>query len=171
MDGHCHQDIHPNDIVAWPTNIGWMMGPWLIFATLWNDATMTLYEGAPLGEGFTRFVRDARVTVLGVVPSLVRAWRAGGFLREGDWSAERLFSSTGEPSNQEDYLWLMSRNGYRAPVIEYLGGTEIGGGHLTGTVVQTASPATFTTPLSGSTSSCSTRRESQSAKGRRGSSS
>ncbi len=149
MDGHFHQDIHPSDVVAWPTNIGWMMGSWLIFATLWNDATMALYEGAPLGEGFTRFVRDARVTVLGVVPSLVRAWRAGGFLREGGWSAVRLFSSTGEPSSQEDYLWLMSRNGYRAPVIEYLGGTEIGGGHLTGTVLQAASPATFTTPALG----------------------
>ena len=43
----------------------------------------------------------------------------------------------------------MSRTGYRAPVIEYLGGTEIGGGHITGTVVQPASPGTFTTPALG----------------------
>ncbi len=35
---------------------------------------------------------------------------------------------------------------YRTPVIEYLGGTEIGGGHLTGTLLQSASPSTFTTP-------------------------
>ena len=28
------QDIHIGDVVAWPTNIGWMMGPWLIYATL-----------------------------------------------------------------------------------------------------------------------------------------
>jgi acetyl-CoA synthetase len=34
-------------------------------------------------------------------------------------------------------------------VIEYLGGTEIGGGHITGTVVQPASPSTFTTPALG----------------------
>jgi len=34
-------------------------------------------------------------------------------------------------------------------VIEYLGGTEIGGGHITGTVLQPASPATFTTPALG----------------------
>ena len=34
-------------------------------------------------------------------------------------------------------------------MIEYLGGTEIGGGHLTGTVLQPASPATFTTPALG----------------------
>jgi acetyl-CoA synthetase len=43
----------------------------------------------------------------------------------------------------------MSRTGYRAPVIEYCGGTEIGGGHLTGTVVQPASPASFSTPALG----------------------
>ena len=149
MDGRFHQDIRGEDVVAWPTNIGWMMGPWLIFATLLNDATMALFEGAPTGEKFTRFVGDARVTVLGVVPSLVRAWRSSEAVGEGGWPHVRLFSSTGEPSNRCDALWLMSQTGYRAPIIEYLGGTEIGGGHLTGTVVHAASPATFTTPALG----------------------
>jgi acetyl-CoA synthetase len=149
MDGHYHQDIHPDDVAAWPTNIGWMMGPWLIYAALMNRATMALYEGAPHEPGFVRFVRDAGVTVLGVVPSLVRAWRTSGAMEGVDWRGIRVFSSTGEPSNRYDYLWLMSRTGYRAPVIEYLGGTEIGGGHITGTVVQPASPSTFTTPALG----------------------
>ena len=149
MDGHFHHDIRGGDVVAWPTNIGWMMGPWLIYASLINDAAMALYEGAPIGEGFARFVRDARVTMLGVIPSIVRAWRESGSVKERAWDSVRVFSSTGEPSNREDYLWLMSRAGYRAPVIEYLGGTEIGGGHITGTVVQPASPATFTTPALG----------------------
>ena len=149
MDGHFHQDIQPSDIVAWPTNIGWMMGPWLIYATLMNDATLALYEGAPVGKGFARFVQDARVTILGVVPSLVRAWRSSGDFENADWSHLRVFSSTGEPSNREDYLWLMSRAGYRAPIIEYCGGTEIGGGYITGTVLHPASPATFTTPALG----------------------
>ena len=45
-----------------------------------------------------------------------------------------MFSSTGEPSSREDYLWLMSRNEYRAPVIEYCGGTEISGAYVTGTI-------------------------------------
>jgi acetyl-CoA synthetase len=126
-----------------------MMGPWLIYASLLNDAAMALYEGGPGGFGFTHFVEDARVTMLGLVPSLVRAWRSTGATNRADWSRVRVFSSTGEPSNREDYLWLMSRNQYRAPVIEYLGGTEIGGGHITGTVVQPASPSTFTTPSLG----------------------
>jgi len=149
MDGHFHQDIRPGDIVAWPTNIGWMMGPWLIYASLINGAAMALYEGAPAGRGFARFVRDAGVSMLGVVPSMVRAWRSAGDVAGGEWDRIRLFSSTGEPSHREDYLWLMSLARYRAPVIEYLGGTEIGGGHITGSVAQPASPATFTTPALG----------------------
>jgi len=149
MDGRYHQDIHPGDVIAWPTNIGWMMGPWLIYAALINRACIALYEGLPSGSGFAEFVRRSGVTMLGVVPSLVRAWRESGACDGVDWTGVRTFSSTGEPSNRHDSLWLMSRTGYRAPVIEYCGGTEIGGGHLTGTVVQPASPATFSTPALG----------------------
>ncbi|MGB5815126.1 MAG: AMP-binding protein [Thermoanaerobaculia bacterium] len=149
MDGHFHQDIGPHDVVAWPTDIGWMMGPWLIYASLLNGAAMALWEGAPTGRDFGRFVKQAGVTIMGVVPSLVRAWRTSGALDDCDWRGIRVFSTTGDPSNQEDYLWLMSRAAYRAPVIEYCGGTEIGGGYIAGTVVQPASPATFTTACLG----------------------
>jgi len=149
MDGHFHHDIQRGDVVAWPTNIGWMMGPWLIYAALINRGCIALYEGLPSGRGFTEFVNTAGVGMLGVVPSLVRAWRDSGACDGVDWSRINTFSSTGEPSNRHDYLWLMSRTGYRAPVIEYCGGTEIGGGHLTGTVVQPASPAIFSTPALG----------------------
>jgi acetyl-CoA synthetase len=149
MDGHLHHDIRPDDVVAWPTNIGWMMGPWLIYAALVNRATIALYEGLPSASAFLRFVDQARITMLGVVPSLVRAWRSTVGADELDWQHVRVLSSTGEPSNPEDYLWLMSRTRYRAPVIEYCGGTEIGGAYITGSVLHPASPATFTTPAFG----------------------
>ncbi|MEN8163378.1 MAG: AMP-binding protein, partial [Acidobacteriota bacterium] len=149
MDGYFHQDIRPGDVVAWQTNIGWMMGPWLIYAALINRATIALHEGLPSGPEFARFIEEAGVTMLGVVPSLVRSWRDSGACDDADWTGIRVFSSTGEPSSREDYLWLMSQTGYRAPVIEYCGGTEIGGGYITGTVVQPCSPATFTTPALG----------------------
>jgi acetyl-CoA synthetase len=149
MDGHFHHDIQRGDVVAWPTNIGWMMGPWLIFATLINRGCIALYEGLPSGRGFAEFVHEASVGMLGVVPSLVRAWRDSGACDGVDWSRINVLSSTGEPSGRHDYLWLMSRTGYRAPVIEYCGGTEIGGGYITGTVVQPASPARFSTPALG----------------------
>lgn len=148
-DGWAHHDIRAGDVVAWPTNLGWMMGPWLIYASLLNNATIALYDGSPLGREFCRFVQDAGVTMLGVVPSLVKAWRAHDTIAGLDWSRIRRFSSTGEASAFEDYLWLMSRAGYR-PVIEYCGGTEIGGGYITGTMVQPQAPATFSTPAVGS---------------------
>lgn len=148
MDGHLHQDIHPGDVVAWPTNLGWMMGPWLIYASLINRATIALYYGAPTGREFGQFVRDARVTMLGVVPSLVNTWKTSSCMQGLDWSAIKAFSSTGECSAPKDMLFLMSLAGYK-PIIEYCGGTEIGGGYLTGTLVQPCAPATFTTPALG----------------------
>ena len=147
-DGWLHQDIHPDDVAAWPTSLGWMMGPWLIYASLVNGAAMALFDGAPTGREFGEFVQRAGVTMLGVVPSLVRAWRRSGCMAGLDWSAIRAFSSTGEPSNAEDYHFLMALAGYR-PVIEYCGGTEIGGGYITGTVIQPAAPTVCTTPSLG----------------------
>jgi acetyl-CoA synthetase len=146
-DGFLHQDIHAGDVVAWPTNLGWMMGPWLIFATLINRGTLALYVGAPGTAEFCEFVRDAEVSVLGLVPSLVKGWRAIGALDDLQWPALRVLTSTGEASDADDYRWLMERTG--APVIEYCGGTELGGAYVTGTVLHPAIPGTFTTPALG----------------------
>jgi acetyl-CoA synthetase len=148
MDGHLHHNIKHGDVVAWPTNLGWMMGPWLIYASLINRGTIALYYDTPGTADFCRFVQDAGVHMLGLVPSIVKAWRASGAANGVDWNHIRVFSSTGEPSNPDDYLYLTSLAGYR-PVIEYCGGTEIGGGYVCGTVVQPASPSTFTTPAFG----------------------
>jgi acyl-coenzyme A synthetase/AMP-(fatty) acid ligase len=44
VDGWSLQDIQPGNVVAWPTNLGWMMGPWLLYASLLNGATIALYQ-------------------------------------------------------------------------------------------------------------------------------
>lgn len=141
-DAHFHHDIRPGDVVVWPTNLGWMMGPWLIFASLLNRATIGLYGGAPTGRGFCQFVQDSRATMLGLVPSIVKAWRSRNATDGLDWSTIRAFSSTGECSNADDMRWLMQQAGGR-PVIEYCGGTEIGGGYLTGVVTRPHIAGTF----------------------------
>ena len=147
-DARLHHDIQADDTVAWPTNLGWMMGPWLIYASLIPGARMALFGGNPGSAEFIRFVERTRVTMLGVIPSLVRSWRASRVLEGADWSAIRCFSTTGECSQAEDMLYLMSRAGYR-PIIEYCGGTEIGGGYISATVVQPSAPSLFTTPAMG----------------------
>ena len=147
-DAYLHHDIHANDVLAWHTNLGWMMGPWLIYASLINKATIALYDGVPTGRDFGVFVQNSKISMLGVVPTLVRAWKNTGCMHELDWHAIRAFSSTGECSNPEEMLYLMSLADYK-PVIEYCGGTEIGGGYVTGTRIQPAAPSIFTTPALG----------------------
>lgn len=147
-DGHYHHDVHAEDVVAWPTNLGWMMGPWLLYTSFLNRATMALYDDAPTGAGFGKFVEEAGVSVLGVVPSLVAAWRTSGVMDGVDWSRIRVFGSTGEASNAEDMAFLMDLAGSK-PIIDYIGGTEISGGYMACTVLHSCIPATFTTPTLG----------------------
>jgi acetyl-CoA synthetase len=148
IDGYCHHDIQPGDVCAWPTNLGWMMGPWLIFASLINRATIALYEDAPMGAGFGAFVQDAEVTMLGVVPTIVKAWQRSGDMESFDWSSIRTFSSTGESSQAPTMTYLSSLGGGK-PIIEYCGGTEIGGGYVSSVVVLPNVPAAFNTPAVG----------------------
>lgn len=144
-DAYMHHNLKKGDIVAWPTNLGWMMGPWLIFASLINKCTIALYYGAPLGREFGEFVQNAPVNMLGLVPSMVKKWIETNCMKNLDWSKIKLISSTGESSNPRDYLWLMCKANFKH-IIEYCGGTEIGGAYITGTVVQPCSPSTFSTP-------------------------
>ncbi|TLZ41842.1 MAG: AMP-dependent synthetase, partial [Methanobacteriota archaeon] len=147
-DAHLHQDVHPSDVLLWPTSFGWMMGPWLTYASLVNRATMALYVGSTTRRTFGKFVSAAGVTMLGVVPKLVREWKARRTMEGLDWKGITRFSSTAEPSTPEEMLYLSWLAGGK-PIIEYCGGTEVGGGYLTGTMVQPCAPSAFTTPALG----------------------
>lgn len=54
-------DIRKGDFVAWPTNLGWTMGPWLVYASLLNGASMALYNGSPNSSGFAKFVQVQKI--------------------------------------------------------------------------------------------------------------
>lgn len=147
-DGYYHHNIKKNDVVCWPTNLGWMMGPWLIFSALINKASIALFYGAPIDRNFGEFVQNAKVTMLGVVPSIVKHWVRTRCIENLDWSAIKCFSSTGEASNPKEMEYLMQLGNHK-PIIEYCGGTEIGGGYITSTVVQENIPSTFSTQALG----------------------
>ncbi|WP_139956986.1 AMP-binding protein [Flavicella sediminum] len=148
-DAYYHHDIHKNDVLCWPTNLGWMMGPWLVFAAFINKATIALYAGSPMESEFGKFVEEAKVTMLGVVPSIVKQWRASNQMSFYNWEAIKCFSSTGEVSNPEDMSYLMSLGNHK-PIIEYCGGTEIGGGYIASTLVQENIPSQFSSQTLGS---------------------
>ena len=147
-DGYYHHNIQKNEVVCWPTNLGWMMGPWLIFATLINKGTLALYYGAPLSRDFGEFVQNAKVNMLGIVPSIVKHWKKTKCNENLNWNAIKCFSSTGEVSNPSEMEYLMQLANNK-PVIEYCGGTEIGGAYVTSTMVQPNIPSIFSTQALG----------------------
>ena len=148
-------DLHPDETLYWITDMGWMMGPWLVFGTLLIGATMMLYDGAPDFPGPDRtwaLVEKHRITTLGISPTLVRALIKFGEepVRAHDLSSLRKFGSTGEPWNPDPWLWLFNVAGRgQLPIINYSGGTEISGGIVMGNVVLPLKPCAFSAPLPG----------------------
>ena len=147
-DGHYHHNIQKNDVVCWPTNLGWMMGPWLVFATLINKATIALYYGSPMQAEFGAFVAGAKVTLLGLVPSMVKQWKQSRVMESFDWSSIQCMSSTGEVSNPTEMAYLMALAKHK-PIVEYCGGTEIGGGYVASTLLQENKPSQFSSQTLG----------------------
>jgi len=147
-DAFFHQNIQPRDVLSWPTNLGWMMGPWLIFAALINQATIAITAYSPKERAFGEFIQNAKVTMLGTVPTLVAYWRQSNCMANLNWQAIKCFSSSGECSNPVDMLYLMSMAHYK-PIIEYCGGTEIGGAYISSTMTVPNCPSLFTTKVIG----------------------
>ncbi|CAL4927904.1 unnamed protein product [Urochloa decumbens] len=134
-DTWAHLDVQPQDIGCWPTNLGWVMGPIILYSCFLNGATLALYHGSPLGRDFCKFVQDAGVTVLGSVPSLVKSWKAGNYAKGLDWTKIRVLGTTGEASDIDDNLWLTSRTSYK-PIVECCGGTELASSYIQGSLLQ-----------------------------------
>jgi acetyl-CoA synthetase len=148
-------DLHADETLFWVTDMGWMMGPWLVFGTLLLGATMMLYDGAPDYPGPDRLwalVERHKITTLGVSPTLIRVLCKHGAdpVRAHDVSSLRKFGSTGEPWNPDPWLWLFHTvAGGRLPILNYSGGTEISGGILMGNVLTPLKPCAFAGPLPG----------------------
>ena len=69
-------DVGRGTRICWYTDLGWMMGPWLIYGALINGATICLYDGAPdypTPDRMWEFCARHKVEFLGISPTLVRA--------------------------------------------------------------------------------------------------
>jgi acetyl-CoA synthetase len=127
-------EMGPGRTFCWITDMGWIMGPLSILGTHGTGGTLLLYEGSPDVPDTTRLwqlVERHRVSMLGVSPTLIRALRSQGLVPTQDLSSVRVLGSTGEPWDPESYEWL-ARDvfGSRVPVINFSGGTEVGGSFL-----------------------------------------
>jgi acetyl-CoA synthetase len=148
-------DVRRGDVFFWVTDMGWVMGPLSTFGTHALGATLLLFEGAPDTPGPGRLwniVERHRVTMLGVSPTLIRALRPHGdeLPAACDLSSVRVFGSTGEPWNDDPYMWLCQTVGKgRVPIINFSGGTEVGGAFLAPFVVEPIKPCSLGGPSLG----------------------
>lgn len=151
---HCF-DLKPGDVLFWLTDMGWMMGPWMVFGALLNGAAMLLYDGAPdfpYVDRLWALVERHRVTHPGISPTLIRSLIAHGVepVRRHDLSSLRLVGSTGSPWDPEAWMWLFENVlGSRKPILNYSGGTEISGGILCGNLFTPGKPCGFGGPIPG----------------------
>ncbi|OGO26784.1 MAG: AMP-dependent synthetase [Chloroflexi bacterium RBG_16_52_11] len=148
-------DLHPGQTIYWMTDMGWMMGPWLIFGACVLGGTMFMYDGAPDYPGPERLwamIERHRITTLGISPTLIRTLTLHGeepILRH-DISSLRFFASTGEPWNPDPWLWLFNKvGGGKRPIINYSGGTEISGGIVMGNPILPIKPCSFSAACPG----------------------
>ena len=129
-------DLRADDTLMWVTDMGWLMGPWMVYGGLMLGATLVLYEGTPDYPDAGRLwqvVERHGVTHFGLSPTLVRLLMANNasLPPPGALDTLRVFGSTGEAWNEAPWLWLFDQVGEsRRPIINYSGGTEIGGGIL-----------------------------------------
>jgi acetyl-CoA synthetase len=148
-------DVHPGDVIYWMTDMGWMMGPWLVFGALALGAALFLYDGAPDFPGPDRLwalVERHKITQLGVSPTLIRTLIPHGEepFKKHDLSSLRFFASTGEPWNPDPWMWLFREVGDgKRPIINYSGGTEISGGIVMGNPLLPLKPCAFSAPCPG----------------------
>ncbi len=148
-------DVQAGEVVHWVTDMGWMMGPWLVFGATLLGGTCLIYDGAPDFPGPDRLwamVERHRIEVLGLSPTLVRALipHGEGPVRKHDLSSVRMFASTGEPWNPDPWTWLFDVVGERKrPIINYSGGTEVAGGILMGNPLLPLKPTAFSAPCPG----------------------
>src|SRR5438552_1780610 len=124
-------DLQAGDRLWWFTDIGWMMGPWLIAGGLICGATTLLYDGAPDFPDAGRvwsIVERHRVTHLGISPTAIRGLMRAGEepVRRHDRSSLFVLGSTGEPWNPDPWWWYFGVVGEkRVPFVNYSGGTGL----------------------------------------------
>lgn len=129
-------DLGRGEVFCWITDMGWVMGPLSIVGTHANGGTLLLYEGSPDVPDLNRIwdlVARHHVTMLGVSPTLIRtlSGTSAHEHQQRDLSSVRILGSTGEPWDPDSYEWLaISVFNSRVPIINFSGGTEVGGSFL-----------------------------------------
>ena len=148
-------DHRPSDRFFWVSDIGWMMGPWMLIGNHVFGGTIFMYEGAPdypNPDRFWEMIDRHSLSVFGISPTAIRALQKHGdeWLEGHDLSTLRLLGSTGEPWDPESWLWFYENVGNgEIPIMNISGGTEIFGCFLQPLPVLSLKPCTLGGPALG----------------------
>jgi acetyl-CoA synthetase len=148
-------DHKPSDRFFWVSDIGWMMGPWMLIGNHAFGGTTFMYEGAPdepEPDRFWEMIDRHGLTVFGISPTAIRALQKHGkeWLEGHDLSTLRLLGSTGEPWDPESWQWFYENVGNGdTPIMNISGGTEIFGCFLQPLPVHSLKPCTLGGPALG----------------------
>ena len=148
-------DYKTSDRMMWMSDLGWLAGPILVYATTLLGATMVLAEGAhdfPEPGRFWKLIQSHSVSFLGIAPTIIRGFMqtGGAGVQDFDLSSLRVTLSSGEAWNRDAWMWMFEKVCRKqVPIINYSGGTEVGGGILTGTVLHPMKPCAFSGPVPG----------------------
>jgi len=145
-------DVKKNDCFFWLTDIGWMMGPWMMIGVLCMGGTIFIYDGAPnfpKADRLWDMIERHGVTILGISPTAIRLLMTYGDkpLVNHDMGSLRILGSTGEPWDPESWMWFFEKVGKRClPIINISGGTEIVGCFLSPLPITSLKPCTLRGP-------------------------
>ncbi|AWB32924.1 AMP-binding protein [Orrella marina] len=148
-------DLKTSDRFLWISDLGWFVGPLLTFSATFVGATIVIAEGAhdfPSDDRYWGIIERERISYLGISPSLIRGFMMAStcHLDQYDVGSLRVIFSSGEPWTYDAWMWTFHNLGKsRLPIINYSGGTEIGGGIVTGTVIHPMKPCAFSAPVPG----------------------
>ena len=135
--------------VLWLTDMGWVMGAYVISAALTNGGTAVLFEGTPdypEPDRLWAVAKRSAATVLGIAPTVIRAMMANGeeWPLRHDLTDLQAIGTTGEPWNIEPWWWCFRNIAReRVPIVNMSGGTECGASILASTFVSPIKPAAF----------------------------
>ena len=149
-------DIHQNDTLFWPADIGWITGlVWNVYGLLIMGASAVIYDGAldyPTKDRIWQMLSKYKVTIFGISPTAVRLFKKNNAQPLKKYSLHKLrnIPTTGEPLDEDSWRWLFEKVGNKKiPIMNLSGGTEIGGAMLSVFPGMKLKPSTVGIPVPG----------------------
>ncbi|QLH10793.1 AMP-binding protein [Nitrosarchaeum sp. AC2] len=149
-------DLHENDVLLWPADIGWITGlVWNVYGLLIMGGSAIIYDGALNYPNFERIwdmLHQYNATIFGISPTAVRLFKKNNIepLKLHSFEKIKNIPTTGEPLDEDSWWWLFEKVGNKKiPIMNLSGGTEIGGAMLSVFPGMKLKPSTVGIPCPG----------------------